>query len=344
MKNYIILITIVLYSLTTLRAQDYHLSQYDVATMYLNPALTGMYEDQKGTYRVYFDQRSQWKSLGIKPFLTTYLAYDMPLVKHSKSYGAGGDKNFGAGIYIIHNRAGLGNFNTTNIILSGAYDIMSPKSERVHYLTTGVQMGMFYRAFNQNDLTYDAQYSMAADGFDQSIESGENYNRMSVFKFDANLGIFYKYLEKGKKAHPFVGFTIQHLTKPNESVIGTKSKMPMRFMFNGGCDVKINDKIDVTPRFIYWNQAKAYEFNIGFLGYYSITDNDTKLIAGFDYRLKDACVIHLGIKQESYLFRLSYDINTSYLKTFSRGRGAFEISLIYTGQKGKSFIQSISKY
>ena len=36
--------------LGTAGAQDFHLSQYDVATQYLNPAVTGMYAYEKGDY------------------------------------------------------------------------------------------------------------------------------------------------------------------------------------------------------------------------------------------------------------------------------------------------------
>jgi type IX secretion system PorP/SprF family membrane protein len=346
MKNlkHIVSVLTVLVTITVSKAQDFHLSQFDVATMYLNPALTGMYGTDKGDYRVYFDQRSQWKALGVKPYLTTFVGYDMPFFFQNKKYGSNGGKTIGAGLYILHNRAGLGNYNTTNFILSGSYDILDLKAQGKHYLTTGLQMGVFYRHFDENSLTYDTQYSLSADGFDQSISSGESYAKYNITRFDANFGVFYKYLEKGKKAHPFAGFSISHLTKPNESYLGNKSKMPMKFVFNGGCDIQIDEKFDISPRLLYMNQAKAYEFDLGVLAYYKVSDNDTRVMAGLDWRYKDAVVIHVGLKQESYQFRLSYDINTSYLKTYSRGRGAFEISLIYTGEKGKSFIKSVSKY
>ena len=102
--------------------------------------------------------------------------------------------------------------------------------------------------------------------------------------------------------------------------------------------------MDVTPRILFMSQAKAYEFTSGFLFYYRLNENQTKVFAGFDYRYKDACFISLGLKHESYQVRLSYHINTSYLKTFTRNRGAFEISLIYIGEKGKPFFKSISAF
>lgn len=320
------------------KAQDFHLSQYDMAGMYINPALTGMYGGDKGDYKIYADYRSQWRSLGIKPFTTTYLAYDMPYELK--------DKNIGLGGYFVHNRTGPGNFNTTGLMLSGAYDILNEKAKDKHYLTTGLQMGVFYKSFNSNRLTYDIQYSPTLDGgsFDKNISSDETYANNSIIRFDANYGIYYKYLEKEKKAHPFVGFSMSHISRPNQSFIGQKSRIPIRFLVNGGCDIKINDKFDITPRFLYMNQARSSEINAGILAYYKITENDTKVMAGFDYRHKDAVILHLGVKQDNYYLRFSYDINTSYLNTFSKNRGAWEISLVLIGEKNKPFFRSLSKF
>ena len=119
MKKHITYIAAFLLTGSVLKAQDFHVSQYDVATMYLNPALTGMYGDEKGDYRAYVDTRSQWRAFGVKPFFTTYLAYDMPYTIK--------DKKVGFGAYFINNRTGPGNFNTTGFMLSGAYNILFAK-------------------------------------------------------------------------------------------------------------------------------------------------------------------------------------------------------------------------
>ena len=343
MKKYITYIAAFVLTGSILKAQDFHVSQYDVTSMYVNPALTGMYGDEKGDYKAYIDTRSQWRAFGVKPFFTTYLAYDMPYTIKEKKVG------FGA--YFINNRTGPGNFNTTGFMLSAAYNILDKKANGVHYLTTGLQLGLFYKAFN-NNITYDVQYNPYQDGggFDQNISSGENVNNLNITRFDANFGLFYKYLEKGKKAHPFVGFSMAHLTRSNTSFVGTVDRIPFKYIVNGGCDIEAHEKFIVTPRFYYANQAKAYEVNVGVLMAYNISNDfsvktaNWKVIAGADWRYKDAVVINLGVKQDSYAIRFSYDVNTSYLKNYTRSRGAWEISLVYTGEKGKSFIKAITSY
>jgi type IX secretion system PorP/SprF family membrane protein len=331
--SYIIL---VIFSVITARAQDYHLSHYDAMSLYYNPATTGMYNLEKGDYKIYFDQRSQWRAIGIKPFVTTFIGYDMPYEKDGKKFGFGG--------YLVNNRTGIGNFNTTTFMLSGAYDILAKKDNTQHVLTTGLQMGLFYRATNPNSLNYDVQYITTGD-FDKGIANNEAYNnRVSMTRFDANFGLFYKFTDRNKKAHPFAGFSMSHVSMPDQSFMGGKDRLPIKFMFNGGCDIKIDDKMDVTPRLLYMNQAKASEIMAGFLFYYKITENNTRVYAGFDYRYKDACIASLGLKHDSYQFRVSYDFNTSYLKNYSNGRGAFEISLICIGEKGKPFFKSVSSF
>jgi hypothetical protein len=51
--------------------------------------------------------------------------------------------------------------------------------------------------------------------------------------------------------------------------------------------------------------------------------------------VKDAVVFHLGLRQGSSMFRISYDLTTSRVKYFGGVRGAFEMGVVYTGL-GKS--------
>jgi type IX secretion system PorP/SprF family membrane protein len=310
------------------KAQDFHLTQYDAFPLYLNPALTGNYLGEDIDYRINAVYRSQWRSMIKKPFTTYGISYDQPY------------KKFGIGAFILNNRAGMAKFNTLNFQLSGSYSITDPKRSP-HLLNVGLQMGLFYKSFNPNNLLFESQYDNSSGSLNPDVGSGENFERTSMVKFDANFGVFYKYKDDDKKFAPFLGFSVLHLSKPSESFTVEKNRVPMRFIVNAGCDFKINDKLKLTPTILYMNQAKASDLTIGATGFYRIKDTKSDVMFGLSYRVKDALVLQVGIKQnEQHTFRISYDINTSYLSSYTGNRGAIEFSLVLTGKKSKPLFSS----
>jgi type IX secretion system PorP/SprF family membrane protein len=311
----------------SVKAQDFHLAQYDAFPLYLNPALTGNYSGEDIDFRMNAVYRSQWRSLVKKPFTTYGISYDQPY------------KKFGIGAFVLNNRAGIAKFNTLNFQVSGSYSVTDQKRSP-HLIHVGLQLGLFYKSFNPNNVLFESQYDNSTGSLNPDIASGENFDRTSLVKFDANIGVFYKLKQRFKKYVPFAGFSIMHLSKPSESFSADKNRVPMRFVVNAGCDFRVNDKLKLTPTILYMNQAKASDFIIGAIGYYRVGDR-SDVIFGVNYRVKDALIFQVGIKQnEQHTFRISYDINTSYLHTYTGSRGAIEFSLVLTGKKGKQLFSS----
>jgi type IX secretion system PorP/SprF family membrane protein len=331
MKKLIIFISVafLVYS-TEIKAQDFHLAQYDAFSLYLNPALTGNFLGQKADYRASTIYRSQWRSLSKKPFATYGLGYDMPY------------KKFGIGAYLLNNKAGIANFNTLNFQLSGSYFITDPEKSP-HILTVGLQMGLFYKTFNPNNLLFESQYDNSSGSLNSEISNGENFQRTSLVKFDANMGVFYKYKDESKKFAPYLGLSLFHVSRPSESFTTEKNKLPIRISLNAGSDFVINEKIKITPSVLYMTQAKASEINIGVAGTYMIKEK-TDILYGINYRVKDALIIHAGMKKDNIIFRMSYDVNVSYLSAYTNNRGAFEISLVVFGKKHENPFKSVASF
>ena len=67
MKNKLfkILFCITLLNSNLIRSQDFHLSLYDAAPMFLNPALTGVVDSK---FRVHAQYKNQWKIVSFKPY------------------------------------------------------------------------------------------------------------------------------------------------------------------------------------------------------------------------------------------------------------------------------------
>src|SRR5438067_1142870 len=101
-----------------LRAQDFHLSLYDAAPLFLNPAMTGVIDAK---YRVHAQYRNQWNSVAYKPYNTALISADMPKGK------------WGFGIQIIEMRAGTGNYNVFQGMSSASYTVPLDK-KKFHHL------------------------------------------------------------------------------------------------------------------------------------------------------------------------------------------------------------------
>ena len=329
MKNYFFLFAIT--GSLALIAQDFHLSQYDQAHLYMNAVTTGMFKGDPGRYRVTADYRSQWRSLGMKPFSTMYISFDMPLQKYKDKWGVGG--------FIVNNQGAPGQFRTIQVMGSGAYNIMH--ASREHYLTAGLQMGLIYKSYGQANFTYDEQYESSSGTFNTALPTGEGFSKYTRTAFDAAIGIHYRYGTQYQEYHPFGSFSVQHLAMPNESLSGDKRRMPMRFNFMGGCDMQLKEDFMLAPRLLYMYQRNAWEFNIGMLGYYKINHSSLDAVFGADYRHKDAIVAHLGFRQGSSIFRFSYDINIAGVNNYTNGKGAWEFSLILVGARNQPILKPL---
>lgn len=299
-------------------AQDFHTSQYDMLPLYYNPAETGVYFGKDDTkYRFNGVYRSQWQKLQGKPYSSIGVGYDMAL------------KRYGVGLLMMDHIAGTSNFATFQFLVSGAYRI-TKKNSRKHFLSVGMQMGFFQKRFSYGYLLFENQYS-TTDGLDPNLSNGENFPDLSIIRFDANMGINYKYLDPNRRFDPSVGFAVYHLTTPNESFTGQKNRLPMRFNGIFACDIHASDYVTVTPKVLLMYQRAAYEFNAGLIVGYAVQNSPYELLVGANYRHKDAIVVQLGMKQGPNQFRISYDIVTSGLKKYGGSRGGFEMGVIYSG-------------
>ncbi|CAN5488464.1 hypothetical protein BH10BAC1_BH10BAC1_05130 [soil metagenome] len=319
-SNIALLALILLLSVKTATAQDFHLSQYDAPPMFLNPAMTGMFD---GKYRIHGHYRTQWMAVATKPYTTAGISFDMPI------------KKFGAGLQVFNYRAGAGDYNVLSALLSLGYDVVIDKAKN-HHVALGVQGGIVQKSVNLNKLSFGNQYTTANDGsFDSSLPSGESFSNTNFLIHDINAGFLYYYAKDNVRLNPFVGFSAFHLTQPTESFYSTSNKLPIRYYVHGGVKVNINEKIQLLPKFIYMKQINDQELTATLLLHYFLKTSDTYLIFGPTFRNKDAAIIEGGIKKGSYTARLSYDINTSSLKEVSNHRGGFEISLTYVARRNK---------
>lgn len=317
----IILTLLVALSVSSLYAQDYHLTMYESAPQLVNPSETGLFKDPNTAWRATANYRSQWFSTNSKGFNSAHISFD----KKEKQWGYGG--------YINNNRAMGGGFNTLNIILSGSYDVISKQSAD-HTLRVGIQMGLLNKVFRADEFTFDSQYDPSL-GFDQSVSNGESFSKTSLFKFDAAIGVMYKMMATHTQIQPYGGFALYHITRPNESLFDDREPIPLRYTVHGGARIDVTSDISVTPRVLFMYQGRAIEVNTNVLGTYKLNEEWT-IRGGGGYRWSDAAIFFLGVENGGNVYTISYDQNISPLKVATRGLGAMEIGVQINGLQKRS--------
>lgn len=298
-------------------SQDFHLSQYEASPMLLNPAMTGMFN---GDFRAVIHYRSQWSSIVSNPFQSSVLSLDTR------------KKQFGIGGYVSNTIAGTNRYSSTSFVLSASYDFKFTGKPHNH-IALGVQGGGIVKSINMNSITFEDQYD-PANGGSFINSTNETFSSGSTFLPELNAGILYYYTNTNKKINPFIGASTQHLTQPNESLLGSQSLLPMRNNVHLGTKIHINKKFQFLVHALAMKQGNIEELMFSWIGYSYFEKNDISFSYGLTRRTNnDAVIVQMGLKYKKFQYRISYDLNTSNLQTVSSGRGGFEISLVYISSK-----------
>lgn len=309
----IFLLALSLGAANAMYAQDAQLSQYDAASIMLNPALSGMFENSD--FRATSNVRSQWNSLS-SMFLTTAFSFDM---NQQGRYGMG---------FYMDNYNMAGSMSTFRTGFSGAYNVSGAKAK--HTLSVGLNLGLIYKKVNDQDLIWDMQYS--GDHFDDDLPSGETFSKMGRLMPDVGVGVAYRSIDRNKVFNPFGNFALFHVTMPDESIFrDQESKMPIRYSVNAGAYVTVTEGLDLVPEGLYWRQGADQMIQAGMRGEIAFMNGIYSALVGASYRVNDAVIAEVGIKHKNSMYRFSYDVNTSSLKHYTHSNGAFEFSIVYFG-------------
>ena len=318
-------------------AQDAHLSMYDAAPIFLNPAMTGVFE---GDWRLHAQYRTQWRAVNYKPYTTALVSFDAPV----KKWGFGGQ--------ISNFRAGIGNYNVLQGTISAAYTTSIDKS-RNHNISFGIQGGVNQKTLEYQLLTYDNQYSTNNGGeFVGTADPGESFSGQKLIVPVVNAGFLYFFAKQQSKLNPFIGISAFNLTEPRETFTNFDNKLPMRFYGHIGTRINIAETFYLLPKVLYMKQKEFEEVTLALdAGYYlkgsdlyllgGIVYRNSGLLSSFSFQNSDAMIVTIGAKMDAFIAKIGYDINISSLSSASGGRGGFELSFTYMKQKKKPKTEKI---
>lgn len=315
-----VILIFLLAAVLQLPAQDIHFSQYFSTPLTINPSYTGSFS---GDYRLGLNYRQQWGSVTV-PYKSFDIYGDLSFNKNflHRNY-------FAAGLYMVSDRAGDGDLSVTKIMGSFAYHLAFDE-QKTNFISFGLQAGYVQKSVDFSKFYFDNQWADA--GFDLGLPSGENYEAQQTGYADVNAGVSYSFTGSENFAG-YAGLAFFHLLRPSDSFYGNEeNRLGIRPAINAGAIVRLSDQVYVYPSMIYMSQKKAHEFLAGGMISYELnTASSNQLFAGFYARFGDAMIPVIGYQYERWRAVLNYDVNTSSLKAASGGKGAFEISFVYTG-------------
>lgn len=312
-----------------LNAQDIHFTQYQMQPLVQSPAMAGIGHDM----RAVLQHRNQWASV-TTPFRTTAFSYDMQLKKKRGKSGF-----LAVGINFFSDKAGDSRLNSSHGGLSLAYHIRTGENSTIG---AGLFGGFGQRSIDPGGLQWGAQYDGLA--YDPTLSTGESLAAESFTFVDLGLGGTWHYNSaKGTKdvvtnqsTQATVGFGYFHVTRPTYTFLNTEEQLNARLVLHGNARFSLGEgNSAIVPSFQYSKQGPSSEVMLGALFRYVLAptskvtglNKGAALSLGPVIRLNDAVAIAAMLEFGQMAVGMSYDLNTSTLRSASNGLGAFEIAI-----------------
>jgi type IX secretion system PorP/SprF family membrane protein len=320
MKKILTTLTICFALASVAEAQDPNFSQFFASPITLNPALTGKFD---GVYRFATNYRNQWPTIS-NAYTTATASFDMGIMKNRiPDYD-----QFGIGFMGFTDRAGDGVLTNNFLGISLAYH-KALDENGYHQIGAGFQGVYSNKRLNTAHLTFLDM--LTPFGFTNVTSEVFANKQVNISYFDVNAGFIYNGSSNGYNNY-YIGASMYHINRPNESFTGADYVLNPRVTFQAGGKIPVGTYNYLHIAGNHSMQAKAHNSMLG--GAFSLNvnndeENPTNVYLGMWYRLKDAVIPYMGLEFGEWHFGASYDVNTSSLKAASQSRGGVEISLIY---------------
>lgn len=328
MKKQILISLLVSFIFINGKSQDIHFSQYHVAPLLLNPALSAMFN---GDLRVALNYKDQWTSFGAG-YKTYSFSADGAIKKDQWSNGF-----LGIGINIFNDVAGDANMSTTKVLLSISGIIDIDKNQQI---SMGIQGGMGQNSLNSNNLIWDDQYVNGA--YNPGITTMDNIDLTPLYYGDISAGVSWKYVTGHSTISSYdaskydAGIAIHHVNRPTQSRDQNAEKLYTKFILHSNACIGIkNTRLALKPGLLVAVQGPSREIVLGAIMRYRLQESshftgyfgEQALAIGGHYRLNDSFIPSVWYEFSNFAIGVSYDMNLSSLRAASNLRGGMEVSL-----------------
>ena len=308
----------------SLSGQDIHFTQFNLAPLTVNPALTGAFS---GSFRIGGLYRDQWSST----YSTPSFYIDSPILRGFREMDW-----VGVGVSFVQDRAraeyvptsGSGSSTVGLVKQSGALGSISYHlaldKERNTVIAVGIQGGTLNRSLDQ-EFTFE----------DALLQGGATQERLPDSEspttfLDVSGGVTVTGRTSGQSFYR-LGISMLHINNPRNAVLGATgaARLPRRFVGYATYNADLNEKFLLIPSVLYQSIGPASELSAqGMLGY-KMSEQDLILKAGLGYRVGDALEVLLGIDYKDFRVGASFDLTLSDLASPNK---AFELAVAYIGR------------
>lgn len=306
--------------LASANAQDPHFSQFFSSPLTLNPALTGKFF---GSYRIAGNYRNQWPSIN-NAFTTATVSADFHMLQNRIA----SNDTWGLGMMGYNDNSANGAVKFNYASLSTAYH-KGLDEDGMHTLGGGFQVTYANMLINTAQLKFADQ--LTSSGFTGVTSEVFNEATLKSNYIDVNAGVLYNG-STSEQNNFYFGVSMYHINRPQQSFTGAQYVLNPRTTVHGGGYFPIgqNTTLHVSAQQMFQGGASATVLG-GAVQLIATPDvpKPTSFYFGSWIRFKDAIIPYFGLEFDDFRLGVTYDYNSSSLKTASQNRGGIELSLIY---------------
>lgn len=303
-------------------AQDINFSQFYELPLLRNPALAGTF---RGDIRVTSAFRSQWNSVTV-PYKTEALGTELKfgLSQNSNDY-------LSIGMQITNDIAGDSKMGKTQFLPMLAFH-KSLSVERDSYLSLGFLGGAIQQRFDPGKLKFDDQFVNGA--YSPTNPTRQTFSNTNVLYWDAAVGMKYSSETTGDIRY-YIGAAYFHFTQPKVAFDQSYDiRLNKKVVLNAGLSAPTSETDRVILYVDGFKQGGNNQWQGGFLYKHDMVQEDDdftcSLSGGVMYRWNDAVIPVLKLDYYNWAVGVTYDANVSKLRSASKGRGGFELTLSYS--------------
>lgn len=313
-------------------AQDYSFSQFWENRTYYNPAFSGLKEGELNGLLTY---RRLWPKFPGN-FSTIYFSADM------KTYN-----NYGFGVFLISGDEGGGFIKSTTGGLSYSWRGYFNKEKNI-YFQLGVKGSYNDQRLNFNKYVYSGNLHEIYGNIIPTPSLDIINKQQNYWDFSAGFMAYIPWERHYREfMHNFIGFSVNHFTRPKDYFIEENSRVPIKisFQWNGFIRTSLysldkKSSLYICPGLLFENQGNkllsSSSFNNFIIGADITTDPifggiwySSQLLNNSDQNYK-AVIFKLGLKISSsnkrIEYRLAYTYDMSLGNLVKSTEGSHEIS------------------